>query len=147
MTLTSLAVYQGYSIPPAYGIVNDISEMGMRIETDRILARGQNLQVRIQFNDSTDLFEAAAQVKWTRPTPLFADANRGALSGLELDCVSPPDVKRLRKLIVSPKFAAPATGSEQFEDFLEALRPFLTRLGQALTELSRRPAPRRKPRD
>ena len=137
--LTSLAVYQGYSIPPAYGIVNDISEMGIRIETDRILAKGQNLQVRIQFNDTRGLFEAGARVKWTRPTPLFSDSHRGALSGIELDCVSPPEVTRLRKLIVSPEFASPATGSEQFDDFLEALRPFLVRLGKAIAELSRRP--------
>ena len=138
--LTSLAVYQGYSIPPAFGIVNDISEAGMRIETDRILAKGQNLQVRIQFNDTTALFEAAARVKWTRPMPLFSDSHRGALAGVELDCVSPLEERRLHELIISPEFASPATGSEQFDDFLEALRPFLARLGQAIADLSRRPA-------
>ena len=137
-SLVSLAMYQGERIPPAFGILSDISETGACIETDRILARGQMLQMRIQFNAQPELFEAQGWVRWTKPAFALNTGGGGALSGVELVVPSTHAMIKLRRILVSPDFEMPDAGSHQFEEFLEALRPFLKRLGGLLDELSRR---------
>jgi hypothetical protein len=131
-------MYQGERIPPAFGILSDISEAGACIETDRILARGQMLQMRIQFSAQPELFEAQGWVRWTKPALVGTNGSKGgALSGIELVVPSTQAVLKLRRLLESPDFELPDAGSQQFEEFLEALRPFLQRLGGLLDELSR----------
>jgi len=41
-------------------------------------------------------------------------------------------MSQLRRLLVSPDFEFPDSGSRQFEDFLRAMRPFLLKLGTLL---------------
>lgn len=131
-------MYQGERIPPAYGIVSDISENGACVHSDCILARNQGLQLRIQFAAQADLFEAQGRVRWVRPARLGENGVRGgALTGVEFYTGSVQSVARLRRLLVTPYFECPASGSRQFDDFLDALRPFLKRLGALLDETSR----------
>lgn len=129
-SLVSLAIYQGYNIPPAYGIVTDISQNGARIESDRILAKGQNVQLRIQFAEESP-FEAGGRVRWTRPRASNGDGRTGGgFSGIALESVSPHDTQRLKCLLGSQDFDLNL--DRQFDDFLEALRPQLRKLGDAL---------------
>ena len=66
--VVSLSIYQGEGIPPAYAIVSDISERGARVHSDRILFKGQNLQLCIRFEAERDLFETSGRVAWARPS-------------------------------------------------------------------------------
>jgi PilZ domain len=137
-SVVSLAIYQGERIPPAFGIVSDISEAGACVHSDRILARNQSLQLRIQFAAQSNLFEAEGRVRWVRPALLGENGVRGgALTGVEFYSASHPDVTKLRRLLTTPHFECPDSGSRQFEEFLEALRPFLKRLGAVLDEVAR----------
>lgn len=134
----SAALYQGQLIPPAFGIVSDISENGACFHSDRILARGQRLQFRIQFVAQPELFEAHGRVRWARPAlPGENGLQGGALTGVEFFLPSTDAMEQLRRLLVSADFEAPEGGSRQFEEFLDTLRPFLLRLGSLLDELSR----------
>lgn len=126
-------MYQGERIPPAYGIVSDISETGACVHSDRVHYRGQKLQLRIQFAAQAELFETQGRVRWIRPA---ADPG-GALAGVEFHLPSATSMTKLRRLLVSPDFEAPESGSRQFEEFLSAMRPFLLKLGALLDELSR----------
>jgi PilZ domain len=137
-SIVSAAMYQGALIPPAYGIVSDISENGACFHSDRVLARGQRLQFRIQFAAQPELFEAHGRVRWLRPALREENGVRGgALTGVEFFLPSPFAMEQLRRLLVTADFEAPEGGSPQFEEFLETLRPFLTRLGALLDEVSR----------
>ncbi len=49
-------------------------------------------------------------------------------------------MSKLRRLLVSPDFEFPDSGSREFEEFLKALRPFLLKLGGLLDEMSKCPA-------
>jgi hypothetical protein len=130
-------MYQGERIPPAFGIVNDICETGARIHSDRILVRGQKLQLRIQFAAQPELFEAQGRVRWIRPAlPEENGVKGGALTGVELFLPSTAAMYRLRRLLVSPDFEFPHSGSREFEEFLDTLRPFLQRLGALLDQMS-----------
>jgi hypothetical protein len=140
-SLVSLAMYQGERIPPAYGIVSDISETGACIHSDRVHYRGQRLQLRIQFAAQAELFETHGRVRWIKPA--FGGENGmpgGALAGVEFHLPSSTSISRLRRLLVSPDFEFPDSGSRQFEEFLTAMRPFLLKLGALLDELEHRPA-------
>ena len=79
--VVSLSIYQGDGIPPAYAIVSDISDRGACVNSDRILFRGQNVRLRIQFEAERDLFETGGRVAWTRPSEgdekLYGDALTG----------------------------------------------------------------------
>src|SRR5262245_47802328 len=82
--LVSLAMYQGERIPPAFGIVSDISETGACIHSDRVHFRGQKLQLRIQFASEPELFETQAKVCWIKPALGGENGVRGgALTGIE----------------------------------------------------------------
>ena len=134
----SLAIYQGERIPPAYGILTDISEGGVRIHSDRILARGRNLRLRIQFESEKDLFEAGGRVAWTKPAKGDDSLLGGSLSGISLELPSQESEHWLRRLLVSPEFEEPDTASGDYDDFLAALRPHLERLGDYLVALGLR---------
>jgi hypothetical protein len=137
--VVSLAMYQGESIPPAYGIVSDISETGACIHSDRVHYRGQSLQLRIQFAAQAELFETQGRVRWVRPALAGENGVRGgALAGVEFDLPS-TSMSKLRRLLVSPDFEFPDSGSQQFEDFLKTMRPFLLKLGRLLDGISRNP--------
>lgn len=136
--LVSVAIYQGERIPPAYAIVSDMSERGVCVQTDRILAKGQNLQLRIQFEDEADLFEARGLVAWTRPSLGGESSPGGALTGIQLSLPSVESQYWLRRVLSSAHFESPDRGNRHFDDFLSALRPYLERLGDFLV--------RRKPR-
>ena len=127
--VVSLAIYQGERIPPAYGIVSDISPQGVRVHSDRILAKGQNLQLRIQFEAETDLFETPARVAWTRPSVGEERLFGGSLTGIEFRLPSRESEHWLRRVLDSPDFEPPECESRQFTDFIDALRPYLERLG------------------
>jgi hypothetical protein len=137
-SIVSAALYQGALIPPAFGILSDISENGACFHSDRILARGQRLQFRIQFAAQPELFEAHGRVRWIRPALRRENGvDGGALAGVEFFLASTRSMERLRRLLISPDFEAPESGSRQFEEFLDTLRPFLARLGALLDEVSR----------
>jgi hypothetical protein len=137
-SVVSLAMYQGERIPPAYGIVSDISETGARIHSDRLHYRGQNLQLRIQFAAEAELFETQGRVQWIRPALAGENGVKGgALTGVEFHLPSFTSMSKLRRLLVSPDFEFPNSGSHEFEDFLEAMRPFLLKLGSVLDEMQR----------
>ena len=134
--VVSLAIYQGEQIPPAYAIVNDITEQGACIHSDRILAKGQDLQLRIQFESENDLLEATARVAWTRPSAANHDVLAGGgLSGIAF--TSPAASQRLKRLLFSSEFEVPDAGSPQFDEFLGALKPYLKRLGVYVVNLGR----------
>ena len=134
----SLAIYQGEAIPPAYGILSDISEGGVRVHSDRILAQGQRLRLRIQFESEKDLFEAGGRVAWTRPAKGDDSLLGGSLTGISLELSSLESEHRLRRLLVSPKFEDPDSPSGDYDDFLAALRPHLDRLGDYLVAIGLR---------
>jgi Tfp pilus assembly protein PilZ len=139
-TVVSLAMYQGESIPPAYGIVSDISETGACIHSDRLHYRGQRLQLRIQFAAQPELFETQGRVRWIKPALDGENGVRGgALAGIEFHLPSTTSMSKLRRLLVSPDFEFPDSGGRQFEEFLSAMRPFLLKLGALLDELSQNP--------
>jgi hypothetical protein len=134
-------MYQGERIPPAYGIVSDISETGACIHSDRVHYRGQRLQLRIQFAAQAELFETQGRVRWIRPA--LAGENGmpgGALAGVEFHLPSTTSMSKLRRLLISPDFEFPDSGSRQFEEFLTAMRPFLLKLGALLGELAEKPS-------
>ena len=133
--VVSLAIYQGEKIPPAYGILSDISEGGVRVLSDRILAQGQHLRLRIQFVSEKDLFEAGGRVAWTRPAKGDDSLLGGSLSGISLELPSRESEYWLRRLLASPEFEEPDTGSRDYDDFVAALRPHLERLGDYLVAL------------
>ena len=136
--LVSLAMYQGERIPPAFGIVSDISETGACIHSDRVHFRGQKLQLRIQFASEPELFEIEARVRWIKAALGGENGVRGgALAGIEFYLPSSTSMSRLRRLLVSPDFEYPQPGSRDFEEFLHAMRPFLLRLGTLLDQMSR----------
>jgi hypothetical protein len=131
-------MYQGELIPPAYGIVSDISETGACIHSDRVHFRGQKLHLRIQFASEPELFETQARVCWIKPSLDGQNGVRGgALTGIEFFLPSFTSMSRLRRLLVSPDFEFPDSGSPQFEEFLKTMRPFLLRLGSLLDEASK----------
>lgn len=137
--VVSLALFQGEQIPPAFGIVSDISENGACIHSDRMLVKGQRLDLRIQFQDEPELFEAQGWVRWTKPALLGENGVKGgALSGVEFNVPSFPAMVKLRRLLVSPDFEHLDSGSRQFEEFLDNIRPFLRKLGALLDEALRR---------
>jgi PilZ domain len=139
-SVVSLAMYQGERIPPAYGIVSDISETGARIHSDRLHYRGQSLQLRIQFAAQPELFETQGRVRWIRPALVGENGLRGgALTGVEFHLPSFTSMSKLRRLLISPDFEFPDSGSREFEDFLRAMRPFLLKLGTLLDEMSNSP--------
>ena len=138
-SVVSLAMYQGELIPPAYGIVSDISETGACIHSDRIHYRGQRLQLRIQFAAQPELFETLGRVRWIRPALVGENGLRGgALAGVEFLLPSTTSMSKLRRLLVSADFEFPDSGGREFEEFLTAMRPFLLKLGDLLDELSTR---------
>jgi len=136
--VVSLAVYQGDRIPPAYGILSDISEGGIRIHSDRILAQGQRLQLRIQFESELDLFEAAGRVAWTRPATGDDSLLGGSLTGIQLSLPSLESAYWLRRLLAAPEFEEPSSQSRDYDDFLASLRPYLERLGDYMAALGLR---------
>ena len=128
--VVSLAIFQGARIPPAYAIVNDISELGACVHSDKILARGQDLKLRIRWGNDDPPFEADAQVAWTRPAFEREDGVcGGAISGVRFVDYSVGD---LRRTLHSPDFEHPSGGSAQFDTLVESLRPFIERLGHRL---------------
>jgi hypothetical protein len=130
-------MYQGELIPPAYGIVSDISETGACIHSDRVHYRGQRLQLRIQFASQPELFETQGRVRWIKPS--FSGENGvrgGALAGVEFHLPSTVSTSKLRRLLVGPDFEFPDSGARQFEEFLRAMQPFLLKLGALLDEIS-----------
>lgn len=133
--LASLAIYQGARIPPAYGILNDISECGACVESDRILARGQKLHVRIQFPAASELFEAGAAVRWIRPLATPRGGSAGVLTGIQF---WPARSSRpwLSRLLTTVDFAPPQEAYPLFEDFLREIDPYLDRLGSRFARLS-----------
>lgn len=141
MGLVSLAIYQGERIPPAYALVSDISERGLCVHADRILARGQRLQLRVQFESESDLFEAGGRVAWTRPAIGDENLLGGARTGIELEVLSYRAEHRLRQVLLSPSFELLPTPNGEFEDFVASLRPQLEELGDYLVKLSRRKRP------
>ncbi len=137
-SVVSLAMYQGERIPPAYGIVSDISETGACIHSDRLHYRGQRLQLRIQFAAQPELFETQGRVRWIRPALGGENGVRGgALTGVEFHLPSFTSMSKLRRLLISPDFEFPHSGSREFEEFLRAMRPFLLKLGNLLDEMSK----------
>jgi hypothetical protein len=48
-------------------------------------------------------------------------------------------MSKLRRLLISPDFEFPDSGSREFEEFLDAMRPFLMKLGALLDELTHSP--------
>jgi hypothetical protein len=136
--LASLAIYQGARIPPAYGILNDISQRGACVESDRILARGQRLQIRIQFATEPELFEAGAAVCWTRPLVIGGGRRAGVLTGIEFWPAEGPS-PWLQRLLAAPDFAHPAGEYQPFDDLVRELEPYLDRLGDFLVPGSGKP--------
>jgi hypothetical protein len=133
--VVSLAIFQGERIPPAYGILSDISEAGLRIHSDRILARGQHLQLRIQFESEKDLFEAGGRVAWMQPARGDDSLLGGSLTGIQMSLPSRESEYWLRRLLVAPEFEQPDLGSRDYDDFLSSLRPDLERLGDYMGAL------------
>lgn len=125
-------------IPPAYAILGNISERGACVQSDRVLARGQYVQVRIQFEEEEDLFEAAGRIAWTRLAQDEDDAgfDGAALSGIEFSLTSQSILERLRRVLLTSHFEEPRAGGAQFEDFVRALRPYLDRLGGYLSRVA-----------
>lgn len=136
--VVSLAIYQGERIPPAYAILSDISEAGVRVHSDRILAQGQHLRLRIQFESEKDLFEAGGQVAWTQPAKGDDSLLGGSLSGISLELPSRESEHWLRRLLLSPEFEEPDSASRDYDDFVAGLRPHLERLGDYLVALGLR---------
>lgn len=136
--VVSLAVYQGDRIPPAYGILSDISEGGIRIHSDRILVQGQCLQLRIQFESERDLFEASGRVAWTQPAMGDDTLLGGSLTGIRLSLPSRESAHWLRRLLAAPEFESPERASRDYDDFLASLRPYLERLGDYMAALGLR---------
>lgn len=136
--VVSLAIYQGDEIPPAYGILSDISEGGVRIHSDRILAKGQRLQLRIQFESEKELFETRGRVRWTRPAKGDDSLLGGSLSGIELELPSRESAHWLKRLLMAPEFEKPDRANREYEDFVSALRPYLERVGDYLVALGLR---------
>lgn len=136
--VVSLAIYQGDKIPPAYGILSDISERGVRIHSDRILARGQHLQLRIQFESEKDLFEATGRVAWTRPAEGDDSLLGGSLTGIALSLPSRESEHWLRRVLTSSDFEEPHAVNRAYDDFVASLRPYLERLGDYLAALGSR---------
>jgi Tfp pilus assembly protein PilZ len=132
----SLSIYQGEGIPPAYAIVSDISERGACVNSDRILLRGQNIRLRIQFEAEPDLFETGGRVAWTRPSVGDEKLYGGALTGIAFELPSRSSGLWLRRILVSPDFEAPGSSSRHFDDLLDSLRPFLERLGDFISKRS-----------
>jgi hypothetical protein len=124
-----MAMYQGELIPPAYGILSDISETGACIHSDKVHYRGQKLHLRIQFAAQPELFETLARVRWIKP------AVRGAVAGIEFH-PSSGSVCQLRRLLDTSDFEVLDAEATDFEDFLAAMRPFLQKLGGLLDEMS-----------
>ena len=127
--LVSLAIYQGELIPPAYGILTDISEHGMRIISDRILVTGQELQLRIQFESESDLFETSGKVVWTQPASEIAGKLTGTQLGIQLSLPSKDAAHWLRRLLISPEFETEELADTQFDEFMASLQPYLDRVG------------------
>lgn len=118
--------------------VSDISETGARIHSDRLHCRGQRLQLRIQFAAQPELFETQGRVRWIRPALVGENGLRGgALTGVEFHLPSFTSMSKLRRLLISPDFEFPDSGSREFEEFLRAMRPFLLKLGTLLDEISK----------
>lgn len=136
--VVSLAIYQGERIPPAYGILSDISEGGVRVHSDRILARGQHLQLRIQFESEKELFEAAGRVAWTSAAKGDDSLLGGSMSGIALELPSRESEHWLKRVLVAPEFEEPDSSSRDYEDFLSSLRPYLDRVGDCLSALGLR---------
>ena len=136
--VVSLAIYQGERIPPAYAILSDISEGGLRVHSDRILPQGQHLRLRIQFESEKDLFEAGGLVAWTQRAKGDDSLLGGSLSGISLELPSRESEYWLRRLLVSPEFEEPDTASGDYDDFLAGLRPHLERLGDYIVALGLR---------
>jgi Tfp pilus assembly protein PilZ len=136
--VVSLAIYQGEKIPPAYAILSDISEGGVRIHSDRILAKGQQLQLRIQFESEKELFETKGRVAWTRPAKGDDSLLGGSLSGIALELPSRESAYWLKRLLTEPEFERPDGASRDYEDFVSALRPYLERVGDYLVALGLR---------
>ena len=133
--VVSLAMYQGEKIPPAYGILSDISEGGVRVHSDRILAQGQELQLRIQFESEKELFETAGRVAWTQLARGDDSLLGGSLSGIALELPSRESEFWLRRLLIAPEFEEPDGASRDYDDFISSLRPYLERVGDYLVAL------------
>ena len=136
--VVSLSIYQGEGIPPAYAIVSDISDRGACVNSDRILFRGQNVRLRIQFEAERDLFETGGRVAWTRPSEGDEKLYGGALTGIAFELPTHSSELWLRRILVSPDFEAPGTRSRHFDDFIDSIRPFLERLGDFVARRSTR---------
>ena len=136
--VVSLSIYQGEGIPPAYAIVSDISERGACVNSDRILLRGENIRLRIQFESEKDLFEAGGRVAWTRPATGDDSLLGGSLTGIQMSLPSRESEYWLRRLLVAPEFDQPNLGSRDYDDFLSSLRPHLERLGDDMVALGLR---------
>ncbi len=136
--VVSMSIYQGEGIPPAYAIVSDISARGARVNSDRILFRGQHLRLRIQFEAEPNLFETGGRVAWTRPSVGDEKLYGGALTGIAFELPTHSSELWLRRILVAPDFEATGSGSPHFDDFLDSLRPFLERLGDFVVKRSAR---------
>lgn len=138
-TLVPLAMTQGSKAPPAYGIVSNISERGTCVFSDRPLASGHSIRLRIQFPAERDLFDASGRVAWTKDTEGLAESWRGsALSGIEFAPPSGAIMHRLRQTLMKPDFEVPATDTDPFEDFLESIEPYLDDLGLFISRIIER---------
>ena len=136
--VVSLSIDQGEGMPPAYAIVSDISEHGACVNSDRTLSRGQNIRLRIQFEAEPELFETGGRVAWTRPSVGDEKLYGGALTGIAFELPSESSGLWLRRILVSPDFEVPGSGSRHFDDLLDSLRPFLERLSDFVAKRSSR---------
>lgn len=134
----SLALDQGQQIPPAYGILADISESGVQVLSDRILFQGQKLRLQIQFESVVEPFEADGRVAWTRPANEGGELGGTSLSGIELRLPSSESGQRLRDLLETPAFEDPWAEPLGDDDFFATLTPYLERVADLFVQLAPR---------
>jgi hypothetical protein len=85
---------------PAYGVVNNISELGASLANDYVLPAGRNVRLKIRFNQSGDDFETEARIVWSQEG---CDSSNGvagfAFHGVEFTGLSDAQRAELKKIL------------------------------------------------
>ena len=89
------------SQPPVYGVLTNVSVTGACIVTDRCLARGSDVDLKLSLYQQLGIYKIAARVVWSRR----AGAREEGFEGLPLHGVQftlPSACEKLRSTRLSP---------------------------------------------
>ena len=96
------------NIPVAYGVVRDLSELGVCIMTNTVLVPGSSYQFRMSFFGG-EILEAEARVVWTEPPSSSAPATSEVPHGLEFTEMTGTHLDNLKRILLSNNFGAKDT--------------------------------------